>query len=87
VLEPDANCSNCSTREAGGVELRGGGKGVVSIGYGIRTLRSGGLEVVSRSGVASGATILGGGSRTDLGATVATVLFGGTETVRRHRPP
>jgi hypothetical protein len=33
---------------------------------------------------ASGTTILGGGSQTDLGVTVATVLFWGTETVSRR---
>jgi autotransporter passenger strand-loop-strand repeat protein len=42
---------------------------------------SGGLEVVSRTGVAGGTTVLDGGSQIDLGTTVATVLFGGTETV------
>jgi hypothetical protein len=60
VLEPDANCTNSSTREAGRVERRAEerkGEGVVSIGYGIRTLSSGGLEVVSRGEVAGGATI------------------------------
>jgi autotransporter passenger strand-loop-strand repeat protein len=36
---------------------------------------NGGMEVVSRTGVGSGAIILGGG------VTVATILFGGTETV------
>ena len=36
---------------------------------------NGGMEVVSRTGVGSGAIILGGG------VTVATILFGGTEAV------
>jgi autotransporter passenger strand-loop-strand repeat protein len=42
---------------------------------------SGGKEIVSRTGVASGTSVLGHGSQTDLGKTVATVLFGGTEIV------
>jgi autotransporter passenger strand-loop-strand repeat protein len=40
-----------------------------------------GTQIVSRTGVASGATVFGHGSQTDLGTTVATVLYGGTETV------
>ena len=40
-----------------------------------------GVEVVSRTGVASGATVLASGSQTDLGVTVATVVSSGTETV------
>jgi autotransporter passenger strand-loop-strand repeat protein len=42
---------------------------------------SGGKEIVSRTGVASGTTVLGHGSQTDLGKTIATVLYVGTETV------
>jgi autotransporter passenger strand-loop-strand repeat protein len=61
--------------------LSGGTLDILSGGTVSNVALSGGVVIVSHGGVASGTTVLAGGSQTDRGMTVAAVVDNGSETV------